>query len=201
MRSKAPALLPILRSRLQGELLAWLFADPSREWTISQLAASSGAPLTSVQSEIDRLAEGDLVVSRKVGRSRLIRVNNSNPVIEPLGRVVALTFGPAAVVAECFGSLGAERVLIFGSWAARFAGEAGQAPGDVDVLVVGDDVSRQAMYQAAECAESRLGIPVNPVLRSARAWVESNRDPLLSEILVRPYTVIADLETDSQEPG
>lgn len=200
MRSKAPAVLPILRSRLQGEILARLFADPSREWTVSELAESSRAALTSVQSEVTRLLDGDLVTSRKVGRSRLVRVNELNPVSEPLGRIVALTFGPAALVAECFGDLGADRIWIFGSWAARMSGEAGSAPGDVDVLVVGDDVARLDAYRAAECAESRLAIPVNPVVRSSRAWADADKDPLLSEILSRPYIVVTESEGAHEVP-
>ena len=186
MRSNAPALLPIFRTRAQGEILALTLQDPYQEWTISDLARATGAPLTSVQSEVARLESGSLLASRKVGRTRLVRANTDNPVIEPLTRVVLLTFGPKSVVESAFADLGAERVVIFGSWAARLQGEAGAMPADIDVLVVGDDINRGDLYAAAERAEARLGRPVSPVLRGTQAWADPDKDPLLDEILHRP---------------
>ena len=186
MRSKAPALLPIFRTRTQGEILALILPDPAREWTLSELARATGVPLTSIQSEITRLESGDLLTSRKVGRTRLVRANAANPVTAPLTQVVLLTFGPKSVIEEVFARLGAEHVLIFGSWAARLSGEPGSAPSDIDVLVVGDDIARADLYAAAELAEARLGRPVNPVLRASAVWAEPATDPLLDEIMRRP---------------
>jgi hypothetical protein len=88
----------------------------------------------------------------------------------PMTGLVSLAFGPQFVVGEEFGDLGAVAVGIYGSWAARRAGVTGPAPDDVDVMVVGD-VPRREMYEAAERAEQRLGLPVNPVLRSQERWV------------------------------
>ncbi len=186
MRSEAPALLPIFRTRAQGEILALVLQDPDQEWTVSDLAHATGVPLTSTQSEIARLESGDLLSSRKVGRTRLVRANTDNPVTAPLTQVVLLTFGPRPVIADAFAHVGAQVVLIFGSWAARLLGEPGPAPADIDVLVVGDGITRARLYAAAERAQARLGRPVNPVLRSTRAWAEPDKDPLIDEILRRP---------------
>lgn len=187
MRSAAPPLLPIFRSRLQGELLALVLRDADAEWTVSELAQTLGAPLTSVQSEVSRLQGSSLLLSRKQGRNRLVRANPANPLTAPLTQLVLLAFGPRWAIAEAFGSLHADRVLIFGSWAARLAGESGGAPADIDVLVVGDDIPRADAYAAAERAEQLLGLPVNPVLRSSSAWDDPRSDPLLDEILRRPH--------------
>jgi hypothetical protein len=50
------------------------------------------------------------------------------------------------------------RVYIYGSWAARHDGESGALPNDVDVIVVGTP-ARAAVYEAADAAQDRLGIP------------------------------------------
>ncbi len=190
MRSEAPPLLPILRSRTQGEVLAALLVEPGREWTITELAEHLDIALTTVQSEVARLEAGGLVTSRKVGRSRLVRPNSSNPVVVPLTQIIMLTFGPKVVVTEEFGHLGAEHIVIFGSWAARLTGELGPTPGDIDVLIVSDTAERDDIYAAAERAEVRLGRPVNPVLRTCQAWAHPEDDPLLDEILRRPTVQI-----------
>lgn len=199
MRSEAPPLLPILRSRTQGEVLAALLVEPGREWTITELAEHLVVPLTTVQSEISRLEAGGLLTSRKVGRSRLVQPNSGNPVVAPLTKIIMLTFGPTAVIAQAFGPLNAEHVLIFGSWAARLTGEEGPPPADIDVLVISDDLAREDLYAAAERAEGRIGRPVNPVLRTSQAWANPATDPLLDEILRRPCVEVAssdDMQVD-----
>ena len=187
MRSNAPALLPIFRTQTQGEILALVLDQPEREWTVSELATATGAALTSVQSEIARLEAGELLISRKVGRTRLVRANTKNPITAPLTQVALLSFGPKVVIAQEFASLPAEHIIIFGSWAARFAGIAGETPEDIDVLVVSDSVKRADVYAAAERAQGKLSRPVNPVIRSAAAWQSPDTDPLLDELLRRPY--------------
>jgi hypothetical protein len=44
MRSAVPALLPRLRSHLQTDILAALLLDPSREYSMTDLAQRFGAP-------------------------------------------------------------------------------------------------------------------------------------------------------------
>ena len=61
------------------------------------------------------------------------------------------------------------RVFIFGSWAARYEGESGPAPRDVDVLLIGEP-DRDAVYEASRRAEARLGREVNVVIRSDGQW-------------------------------
>jgi predicted nucleotidyltransferase len=93
------------------------------------------------------------------------------------------------VVAEDFAELdGAERVLIFGSWAARYLQQHGPPPHDLDVLVVGRP-AREAVYDAADRAQQRLGMPVNPVIRTGDAWREA-ADPLVQQIQSGPFVVV-----------
>ena len=53
-RQPAPALLPILRSQQQGEILALLLGDPALELSLTEIAARAGAPQSSVHREIER---------------------------------------------------------------------------------------------------------------------------------------------------
>lgn len=195
MRSVAPPLLPILRSRAQGEILAWLYADPQREWSVSDLSQALGVPLTSAQSETTRLVESDILQSRKVGRARLVKANTANPLAGPLSQLILMTFGPAPVIAEEFAHCRPTHLVIFGSWAARLSGEFGSFPADIDVLVIGDSIDRDCVYAAAERAEQRLSRPVNPVLRTLRAWSNPESDPLVHDIVTKPHLDIVNRES------
>jgi predicted nucleotidyltransferase len=80
---------------------------------------------------------------------------------------------------------GAVRVLIFGSWAARYYQHPGPPPHDLDVLVIGEP-ARDDVYDAADRAEQRLGQPVNPVVRTIAAW-QGQTDPLIRQIRSGPF--------------
>lgn len=184
MRSNAPELLPILRSRHLADILTLLLLHPDAEYTLSEVAAKLGLPLTTVQREATRLSNSGLIRERRVGRSRLVSADPASRYTRPLTELVSLAFGPQFVIGEEFSGLGAIAVALYGSWAARSAGIAGHPPNDVDVLVVGD-VPRRDMYEAAERAEQRLGLPVNPVLCSLARWLAS-ADPLIQQVRTAP---------------
>lgn len=191
MRSDGPALLPVFRSQHQAELLMWLLLHPDQEYGVTDLAHRIGVPLSTLHREVARLDEAGLISSRTLGRNRLLRPNLDHPATPALTRLLEITFGPRAVIAEEFVLGGAEQVVIFGSWAARYAGEAGPPSRDIDVLVVGT-VDRADLYEAADRAHARLGIEVNPVVRSARQW-DDTADALLAQIKESAHLVVLDI--------
>ncbi len=181
MRSSAPALLPIFRSRLQADILAALLLNPAVELSLTDLANRFDSPLSTVHGEVKRLTESGLLTRRNVGRSILVRANTDNRLVEALAAVLLLSWGPMQVVAEEFSAVpDADRVVLFGSWAARYLGQTGPPPNDLDVLVVGQP-GRESVYDAADRAQQRLGMPVNPVIRAEAAWREAT-DPLVVQI-------------------
>lgn len=168
----APPLLPIFRSRLQGDLLAALLVVPGTELTLTALAERTGGSLAAVQREVDRLEGAGLLRSHRVGNARLVSADPASPAAGPLAELVTMSFGPVQVLAEEFADLpGIDELAVFGSWAARHAGERGAPPADVDVLVVGEP-DRDEVHDAAARAERRLGTPVNATVVSAQRWAE-----------------------------
>lgn len=189
MRSDAPALLPILRSQHLAEILTLLLLHPDSEYSISEIASKLDLPLTTAQREVTRLSDAQLIRERRVGRSRLVSADLAGRYTRPLTELVTLAFGPRLVIGEEFRLLDAIAIAIYGSWAARYQGVAGHAPRDVDVLVIGE-VPRRDLYEAAERAEQRLGLPVNPVVSSLTRWLAAS-DPLIQQIRSSPVVWVA----------
>jgi predicted nucleotidyltransferase len=185
----APPLLPVFRSQLQGEVLALVLGAPDVEWTVEELTRRTGHPRQTVANEIRRLTAASLLSTRAIGRTKLLRANTANPYFEPLARLAIMSFGPPLVIREEFGALGGvERVFIYGSWAARYAGEQGPAPHDVDVLVIGTP-DRDEVYEAARRAEERLGREVNATIRKAQHG-ESAEDGFTRQLRSSPLVEI-----------
>jgi DNA-binding transcriptional ArsR family regulator len=185
-RTPAPSLLPILRSQQQGEILALLLGDPDLELSLTEIARLTGVPHPSVFREVERAERAGLVTSRKVGSSRLVRADVSGPYYAGLAEVLTRAFGVPAVLAEELDGVGGiVSALVFGSWAARYAGQGGVRPvGDIDVLVLGAP-DRDALYEAAGRAERRLGRPVQVTVRDA-SWLESGSGSFHDTVTSRP---------------
>jgi predicted nucleotidyltransferase len=189
MRSDAPVLLPIFRSRHQAELLARVLLHPDTEFTLSELVEHLDVPPTTLQREAQRLAEVKIFRDRKVGRTRLYSANPANPATGPLTQLLMMSFGPIEVIAEEFATEGVEQVVIFGSWAARYADQPGPPPKDIDVLVIGS-AGELEVFAAADRAQRRIGIEVNPVRATPQQWADPGEWTLMIEIHNRPYTTV-----------
>jgi DNA-binding transcriptional ArsR family regulator len=175
----------MLRSDTQGRLLARLLTDPTQEHNLTQLVEWTGSSMPTVSREIDRAEQAGIVRSRKTGPTRLVRADEDHPLYDAVRQLVLGTYGPPAVVAEAVADLaGAEAVVLFGSWAARYRGEPGRAPNDIDVLVVGD-VDLDAMHDAADAAERQIGLPVQATCRPRRAWLDAE-ESFIREVRARP---------------
>jgi DNA-binding transcriptional ArsR family regulator len=179
-------LLPLLRTPLLGELMAWIFLHPETDFSVTDLAHRLKASPSTVSREADRLVEAGLVSEERRGNMRLLRADLTSPLARPLTEVLGLTYGPVAVLADLLPSLGGvDEAYIYGSWAARYAGEPGPPPRDVDVLVVGD-ADEDDLADVAVAAERRLGREVNIHRVSTRAWQSSGDDPILTSVRSRP---------------
>jgi predicted nucleotidyltransferase len=200
MRSDPPPLLPILRSRTQAGVLTVLLLNPDLELTQTELARRVGASLSSVVDEVRRLEQVGLLSSRTLGRARLVRAG-SGPLVEALAEVMLRAFGPLQIIGEEFGVAAAElnaavvELAVFGSWAARYRGELGAEPADLDVLVVvtSGGLDRGPLYTAADRAQERLGRPVNPTVITTDRWARrgTGQDRFVDEIASRPIVPVS----------
>jgi hypothetical protein len=197
MQAPAPPLLPLLRSRLQADMLALVLLSPGREWSLTELAERAGGSVSSAQREMARAEEAGVVSSRRLGSTRLVTALPS-PLTGPLTELLLRSFGPRQVVGEEFvGLAGVESVYLFGSWAARYAGQRGRAPADVDVLVIGRP-DRDEVDDAAQRAGERLGREVNATIRSGQWWQEGpGTDAFRIEVTRRPLVAVLDQQADT----
>jgi predicted nucleotidyltransferase len=190
-----PPLLPLLRSRLQAEVLTLVLLNPDTEWTLTELAARVGSAVSSVQREIVRAERAGVMASRRIGKTRVVTAAPS-PLTAPLTELLLRSFGPRQVLAEELANVpGIEDVYLFGSWAARYAGQEGRPPADLDVLLIGTP-DRDALDDAAQRASARLAREVNMTIRSVDWW-RSGDDGFHAEVTQRPLVPVHAQEASS----
>jgi hypothetical protein len=185
MRTAAPPMIPLFRSDGQAQLLAVLFDRARQPLTIRQLAHLTDIPLPTVHREITRLAHHGMVNVSTVGRTRLVEANWDLPWAHALAELVAQTVGLPAVIGSALTAVpGVEAAHIFGSWAARYHGETGPPPGDIDVLVIGD-VDLDRVRVALKPAEKTAGVYINATATTSAQWTDAS-DAFASTVRDRP---------------
>ena len=173
MRTSPPHLLPIFRSSGQATLLTELFTLPEGEGlTLAALGRAARLAPSRVHREVESLESAGLVRSERVGAARLVRPNVESPYYPELRSLLLKAFGPAALLEPLLSEVpGVEEAFLFGSWASRYLGQPGPAPGDIDLLVVGD-VEPGDVYRACRRAEGALGRSVNATILSRQEWTD-----------------------------
>jgi DNA-binding transcriptional ArsR family regulator len=190
MSTSAPALAPLFRSEQQLRLLSVLFTQADGELPIGELAERAGVAQATASREVHRLAEHDLVVIRALGRNTLVTANWSIPWARDLRSILMQTVGVLGRLADALGNVhGIDEAFVFGSWAARYLGEVGPPPRDIDVMIVGEAALRTVRRACAE-VESELRIEVSPVIVDRNRWSAKKPDAFIAQVRDRPLVSI-----------
>jgi predicted nucleotidyltransferase len=179
----------VFRSRFTVAVLARTYIGDG-EYSIGELAATAKTDTGTMTREVRRLEQAAVLRSRTVGRAKLVQANHEAPFYSALRDLVVIVLGPTKVIGEELAGLsGVSAAAIFGSWAARVSGEAGPAPADIDLLVVGQP-DRDDLHDAIGRARARLGRDINAVALSADGW-NAGDDPFLAEVRRRPMVELS----------
>lgn len=185
-RSLAGALF----SSTQQRVLSLLFGQPERSFfateIIGRLAAGSGA----VQRELKKLADSGLVTVSRVGNQKHYQANPKSPVFAELCGLVRKTVGLAEPLRQALAPVSAEidLALVYGSVAKGTAA----ASSDIDLLLVSDALTLEAVYGLLAEAEQSLGRTINPTLYTTTEFQQRliNGNPFLRRVLAGETLVL-----------
>jgi predicted nucleotidyltransferase len=167
-RPRRSALLPPWSDAQAKILAAVLLADEGLH--IRRIADLAGVSYSVAQREVDRLEKSGLLSSTRFQTSRVVRPNDRSSYLPELRGLLLKAYGPRTELAAFVERVdGVEEAFVFGSWAARYEGEWGDEPGDVDVLFIGEPDPR-AVEEFEAIAEDRLGRPVQVTVVSRDTW-------------------------------
>jgi predicted nucleotidyltransferase len=155
-----------LFSATRQAVLRLLFGHTDQRFYQRQIIRSLRLGSGAVQRELEQLVASGILTRTVEGRQTYFQANRDCPVFEELRGIVRKTFGVAQVLKDGLSAVG-DRVrvaFIYGSVAAGSEGP----DSDVDVMVVGDQLSLDDVVGALGEAQRDLGREVNPsVYRTA----------------------------------
>jgi predicted nucleotidyltransferase len=153
-----------LFTQTQQRVLGWVFGQPQRTFTVSELIASTGAGSGAVQRELAKLVASGLLTVKPVGNQKHYQANPAAPIHDELVAIAQKTFGLAEPLREALSPL-AERIdaaFIYGS----VAKGSDTAASDIDLMVISDTVGYADVVLALDETGRWLGREINPSIYS-----------------------------------
>ena len=159
-----------LFTKAQQKLLALFFGQPEKSFYLNEVVRLADMGRGAISRELAKLTDAGLLLVSKQGNQTHYQANAISPVFDELKKIVQKTFGITGIVQSGLMSLlpQLEQAFIFGSIA---KGDE-HADSDVDVMLVGDDLSYSSVMEMLEPAEIQLQRKVNPTLYSPAEFAQ-----------------------------
>ena len=185
-----------LFSDSQARVLQWLFGQPERSYHLSELRRLTSLGSASLQRELNRLADAGLVNSERVGNLRRFQANPQSPVYQELVSLVRKTLGVAPLLREALHPLAGRlsKAFIYGS-VARQTDTAGS---DVDLLLVGENLSLNEILNLLLPLEAQLGRKIKPNCYTPMEYAKRVAEPdsFVNRVLAQvTLPLIGDVDT------
>ena len=175
-----------------GLSICWalLFGQPARSFFASELIRLTGSGSGAVQRELKRLVSSGLVTVNRIGRQKHFQANPDCPVFDELCAMVRKTVAMVEPIRQALKLL-AERIalaLIYGS----VAKGAHTASSDIDLLVVADELTLEALYSVLVPVETNLARKISPTLYTTKEFESRRaaRNPFLTRVLEGEHLVL-----------
>lgn len=170
----------------QARLFRWLFGHPERSFFLNELLRLSGLSSASLQQELKRLALNGVVLSTRMGNLRVFQANPNSPLFPELVSLTRKTSGVQAALMQALEPLRPKlaRAFIYGS----VAKQEDTSVSDVDLMLVGLDLTLAELLQHLQTAEEALGRKVNPTCYTMGEFEVRRADPdsFVNKVLAQP---------------
>jgi predicted nucleotidyltransferase len=170
----------------QSRLFRWLFGQPERSFFLNELLRLTGLGSASLQQELKRLTAAGVVLSTRRGNLREFKANPASPLFAELVSLTRKTCGVQAVLIQALEPLRDKlaHAWIYGS----MAKQQDTSGSDVDVMLVGVDLSLAEVLQHLQPAEQALGRKVNPSCYTLKEFMFRRAEPdsFVNKVLAQP---------------
>jgi predicted nucleotidyltransferase len=187
-----------LFSNVQQRVLALIFGNPERSFYTSEIIRNVHSGTGAVERELSRLERSGLVSVERIGNQKHYRVNRQSPIFEELHSIVLKTVGLTEPLGQALAPH-ADKIkvaFVYGS----VAKSADTARSDIDLMIIGNDLTYTDLYAALQKAEGILRRPVNPTFLSFEDWRRKvgHKDSVIAKIGAQPKLFILGSEADLQ---
>ena len=156
------ALSDALFTKAQQKVLALLFGRADKSFYLNEVVRYADMGKGSISRELAKFAEAGLLTVIKQGNQNHYRANQQCPIFLELKQIALKTFGIKEQLRQAIDPISSQlqQAFIYGSVA---KGEA-HSNSDVDLMLVGYELSYSGVMELLEVAEQQLQRQVNPTI-------------------------------------
>jgi predicted nucleotidyltransferase len=195
---EAVSLSNALFSKVQQRVLALIFGHPERSFYTSEIVRNVQSGTGAVERELSRLERSGLVSVKRIGNQKHYQANRASPIFEELKSLVRKTAGLAEPIRRALEPYAdpIKAAFIYGS----VAKGTDTARSDIDLMVIGSELSYMELYEAALKAESTVGRKINATFLAPDEWVRkaAQKGSFVSKIGALPKIFLIGSEKDLQ---
>ena len=170
----------------QAKVYLRIFGQPERSYPLSELRRLTGLGSASLQREINRLVAAGIASSTLKGNQRQISANRQSPLFKELSDLTRKVMGAAALLTEALLPIAQkiEIALLYGS----VAKQSDTAESDIDIMVIGSDLTLSEILEQLLPVEEMLGRKVNPTCYTVDEFKKrlSDTDSFVNKVLSQP---------------
>ena len=170
----------------QAKVYLWIYGQPERSYHLSELRRLTGLGSASLQREINRLVVAGLANSTLKGNQRQISANRQSPLFKELSDLTRKVMGAAALLTEAL--LPIERKIEIAFLYGSVAKQSDNAESDIDIMIVGSDLTLSELLDQLLPVEEMLCRKVNPNCYTVGEFKKrlSNTDSFVNKVLSQP---------------
>ncbi len=159
-----------LFTKAQQKVLTLLFGQPDKSFYLNEVVRYAAMGKGVISRELAKLTAAGLLVVSKQGNQNHYQANASAAIFADLKQIVLKTFGLVGLLQAGLEPLlpSLEQAFVYGSVA---KGE-DHAGSDVDVMLVGHNLSYSDVMQMLAPIESQLQRSINPTLYSSQEFAK-----------------------------
>ena len=183
-----------LFTKAQQKVLTLLFGRPDTSFYLNEVVRYAAMGKGVISRELTKLTAAGLLLVSKQGNQNHYQANANAAIFAELKQIVLKTFGLVGLLQAGLEPLlpQLEQAFIYGSVA---KGE-DHASSDVDVMLVGNDLSYSKVMQMLAPIETQLQRKVNPTLYSPKEFAKrlSVGQNFLTQVMAQPQIELLPLD-------
>ena len=201
MRTIKHSLSNALFSKVRQCVLALIYGQPDRSFHTNEIIRLTHSGTGAVQRELEKLTAVGLITVRSIGNQKHYSANCSSPLFTELRSIVLKTFGLADVLREALAPISSQIhiAFIYGS----MAKQEDTATSDIDLMLVGDNLTYADVFKLLEEAQGKLGRPINPTFYSPTEWTRKHQanNHFVARIVKQPKIFLIGTEDELTKLG
>lgn len=201
MRTIQPSLSNALFSKVRQRVLTLFYGQPYRSFHTNEIIRLTKSGTGAVQRELETLSAVGLITVTAIGNQKHYGVNRSSPLFSELRGIVLKTFGLADVLLQELMPAASQIYIafIYGS----VAKQEDTAESDIDLMVIGDNLTYADLFKLLENAQTQLSRSINPTFYSPMEWVRKREagNHFVTQVITQPKIFLIGTESELEKFG